>query len=581
MTPVLFVASFYGPKKMLSQRICSLNILSTTLLSALIFILPSVAVSQPSQYFVSASKGNDKNNGLTASNPWASLSRVTKEVLQPGDTVYFKSGDLFKGQLVIDESGTAAAPIHFTAYGKGVLPIIDGAAMPGGAPLAAVMVVDQDHLELSKLNIRNFRKKKRNGVADINAYGILVKNTGKRNLRGYNFHDLLVEEVFPIQARKSFNKTSVSGIRFETQPAKAKKPAYNTGDIYIHSNFLRHTARFGIAVRHGPSKIEGITGTSSDYDVDVRIVNNRCEDTGGSCVLINGVWNGLLEKNRFIRSGAMVEPKLSVNRGSGAWFFRSKNIVAQRNIAIGSRGHNDSAGLHVDYGNENVLVQYNFSFDNEGYGTEILGKNKNVIWRHNVSVHDGTRRVGINRPEGGKSEFPGKTIFVSDFSVPKRIQSKGVYIYNNTYVIAPSSDPLVELNGSDTHLWNNLFVVDDGGRLGVKVTVGWQAGKALDMQGNAFSGNVSPNFIRLDSNPVIAAIGFDGELDKLDTYALDFSQLTTSPAVSVINHPLFPAAGKGIFSHVAAEPEFDIFNNVIGSGSGVIGAGYRNKGQGL
>ena len=119
---------------MLSQRICSLNILSTTLLSALIFILPSVAVSQPSQYFVSASKGNDKNNGLTASNPWASLSRVTKEVLQPGDTVYFKSGDLFKGQLVIDESGTAAAPIHFTAYGKGVLPIIDGAAMPGGAP---------------------------------------------------------------------------------------------------------------------------------------------------------------------------------------------------------------------------------------------------------------------------------------------------------------------------------------------------------------------------------------------------------------------------------------------------------------
>ena len=61
MTPVLFVASFYGPKKMLSQRICSLNILSATLLSALIFILPSVAVSQPSQYFVSASKGNDKN----------------------------------------------------------------------------------------------------------------------------------------------------------------------------------------------------------------------------------------------------------------------------------------------------------------------------------------------------------------------------------------------------------------------------------------------------------------------------------------------------------------------------------------
>lgn len=547
------------------------------LLALIVFggVMPN-AVAQ-SNYFVSSSSGDDKNNGLTVSNPWASMSRVSKEVLRPGDTVYFKSGDRFKGQLVIDESGTALAPIHFSAYGKGDLPIIDGAAMSGGAPLAAVLIVDQDHLELSKLNIKNFRKKKRNGVVDTDAYGVLVKNTGKRNLRGYNFHDLVVEDIFPIQARKSFNKTSVTGIRFETHPAKSKKSAYNTGDIYIHNNFLRHTARFGIALRHGSSHIKGVRGSVSDYDVDVRIINNRCEDTGGTCVLFNGVWNGLLEKNSFIRAGAMVEPNLSVNRGSGAWFFRSKNIVAQHNVAIGSRGHNDSAGMHVDFGNKNVLVQYNFSFDNEGYGTEILGKNKNVIWRYNISVHDGTRLVGVERPEGGKSSFPGKTLFVSDYSKPKRIQSEDIYIYNNTYVIAASSDPLVELNGRDMHLWNNLFVVDDGGRMGAKVTVGWQGGKVLDMQGNVFSGNVSPNFIRLDSNPVIAAIGFDGPPDKPETYALDSAQFETNRTGVAINHPIFRASGKGIFSHVAAEPEFDIFYNVIGSGLDIVGAGYRNK----
>lgn len=104
--------------------------------------------------------------------------------------------------------------------------------MSGGAPLAAVLIVDQDHLELSKLNIKNFRKKKRNGVVDTDAYGVLVKNTGKRNLRGYNFHDLVVEDIFPIQARKSFNKTSVTGIRFETHPAKSKK-AHITLAIFI------------------------------------------------------------------------------------------------------------------------------------------------------------------------------------------------------------------------------------------------------------------------------------------------------------------------------------------------------------
>ena len=170
---------------------------------------------------------------------------------------------------------------------------------------------------------------------------------------------------------------------------------------------------------------------------------------------------------------------------------------------------------------------------------------------------------------------------MSDYSKPNRVQSQGVYIYNNTYVIASTSNPLIEINGRDTHLWNNLFVVDEGGSLGTKVTLGWRIGKALDMQGNAFSGNVSPNFIRLDSKPVLAAIRFDGDPDKAETYALDFTQFETNRARFVINHPPFPASGKGIFSHVTAEPEFDIFYNVIGSGLDIVGAGYSNKDLGL
>lgn len=550
------------------------NLAVKLVLGALTFL--SVACAAQTNYYVSSSGGKDSNDGKSAASPWASLQRAAKARFKPGDTVHFKSGDLFKGQLVVDESGKEGSPIHFTAYGEGDLPVIDGAAQRSGAALAAIMIVDEDHIELSKLNVRNFRKKRRDGIADVNAYGILVKNTGERNLRGYNFHDLVVEEVFPIRARKSFNETSVTGIRFETLPAKSAKQAFNTGDIHIHSNFLRHTARFGIALRHRPSKIDGITGTQSDYDVDVRIENNRCEDIGGSCVLMNGIWNGLLEKNSFIRSGAMVEPELSVNRGSGAWFFRSKNIVAQKNLSVGSRGHNDSAGMHVDFANENILVQYNFSYDNEGYGTEILGKNKHVIWRHNISVHDGTRQVGKKRPEGIRSQFPGKTLFVSDFAVPKRTPSEGIYIYNNTYVVASSSDPLIELNGRDMHLWNNLFVVKDGGRLGRKVTIGWGGDDdiALDMRGNVFSGAVSPNFIRLDNRPASARIVFNGVVDKPGTYAIDAGKLAAAGVA--VEHPAFPAAGKGIFKHISEFPIQDIFGNSIVKGAASVGAGYAS-----
>ncbi|MDB2410387.1 right-handed parallel beta-helix repeat-containing protein [Pseudomonadales bacterium] len=546
------------------------NLLLITLLS----VMSSLSFAQKN-YYVSSSMGNDRNDGLSLAQPWASLARVQKEKLHAGDTVHFKSGDVFNGQLEIDESGNETTVIHFTRYGEGELPIIDGAEGKRGSALAAILIVDQDHIEISHLNIRNFRRKSLPNIADVNAYGVLVKNTGRRVLRGFEFHHLLVEDIYPIKAKKSFNQTSVTGIRFETLPAYSKRHAVNTRDVFIHDNFIRHTARFGIALRHKPSKIKGITDTNLDYDVDVRIINNRCEDTGGSCVLINGVWNGLLEHNEFIRSGALVEPKLSVNRGSGAWFFRSKNIVAQHNIAIGSRGHNDSAGMHVDFANENVLVQYNFSFDNEGYGTEILGKNKNVIWRYNVSVGDGTRRINIPRPESEPSRYPGKTIFVSDFAVPKRILSRDIFIYNNTYLVTSGSDPYIELNGENLHLWNNLFVVEPGGRLGKKFNLGWINGAGLDMQSNAFSGNVSPNFIQFDQQSVITALQFSGDHRNLNTFAVSESQSDLFGAGIDVPHPDFPAAGQGIFQHVSEIPSVDFFTNTLPDGQHLIGAGFK------
>ncbi len=540
------------------------------------------AATAQTLYFVSASQGKDNSDGRSPSSAWASLDRVQKETLQAGDTVHFKSGDVFAGSLVVDESGKEGAPIRFTAYGEGDLPVIDGASADGGSALAAILVEDQDQIEISHLAVRNFRKKSKRDKADVNAYGILVKNTGKRNLRGFNFHHLNVAEVYPIRAKKSFNATSVTGIRFETSPARSSKNAFNTGDIHIHDNVVRHTGRFGIAIRHRPSKLEGITGTPLDYDVDVRIVDNVCEDLGGSCVLMNGVWGGLLEGNQFIRSGALVEPELSVNRGSGAWFFRSNHVVAQHNVAVSSRGHNDSSGLHVDYGNENILVQYNFFVDNEGYGTEILGKNKNIIWRYNISVGDGTRRMKDVRPEGGKSKYPGKTVFVSDFAVPKRMQSEDVYIYNNTYFIKSGSDPLFEINGEGVRVWNNVFLVEEGGRLARKVNVGWERGKAIDMQGNVYSGAISPNLVRLDAHPVVARVAVEGRSENVEQrpldYALDEKAIEGLGAGIEIDHPVFPLAGQGVFGHVDPVPVVDFFDNIVRDQSKPVGAGYKASG---
>ena len=84
----------------------------------------------------------------------------------------FRSGDLFEGQLVISNSGTAEAPITFTRYGAGEKPLLDAGNPRRGAHVATVLIEDQDQLVISELKIRNFRKRARDGIDDGDAYGI-------------------------------------------------------------------------------------------------------------------------------------------------------------------------------------------------------------------------------------------------------------------------------------------------------------------------------------------------------------------------------------------------------------------------
>jgi len=77
-------------------------------------------------YYVS-SNGNDNSPGNKISQPWKSIDRVNKQKLNPGDTISFRCGDIFNGELVINCSGSNGNPIVFTHYGTGNNPVFSGA----------------------------------------------------------------------------------------------------------------------------------------------------------------------------------------------------------------------------------------------------------------------------------------------------------------------------------------------------------------------------------------------------------------------------------------------------------------------
>src|SRR3972149_6400724 len=98
------------------------------------FILLPIAVrgqDSPSgvTYYVSSSLGSDSNSGVSESAPFASVSKVNSLALQPGDTVRFMCGDVWRADpLVITRSGSAGQPITYTSYPAGCVnqPVLTG-----------------------------------------------------------------------------------------------------------------------------------------------------------------------------------------------------------------------------------------------------------------------------------------------------------------------------------------------------------------------------------------------------------------------------------------------------------------------
>jgi hypothetical protein len=102
--------------------------MKTTLLGILLLLS---LTAQSATYYFSSSGGLDTYTAEQAKNqatPWKSISKLNAimSLLQPGDQILLKRGDLFSGTILIQTSGALGNPITLSAYGQGTTkPILD------------------------------------------------------------------------------------------------------------------------------------------------------------------------------------------------------------------------------------------------------------------------------------------------------------------------------------------------------------------------------------------------------------------------------------------------------------------------
>ena len=538
-----------------------------------VVLLLSFSLCAQNQYYLSSSTGNDNNNG-SQTQPWKTLSKISNTTLGPGDTVYFKKGDTFRGHYVVNGSGTEQSPITFTAYGTGNQPVISGSDHDdgGGDYREAILVENEDNMIFEDLEIQNHRTTSRSNVGDLVSFGIQVISSSAGTKNNFTFRDMTFKNVYGLywvdpSNQSEFNAFEVSGLTFKSSWGGI------INNVVVEDSYFTDLQRIGIHIKNTSGK------TSDKRNTNIVVRRNEFFQIGGTCVLPIRTENCLIENNIFNQPGAKTNDKM-IGRGSAVWNWYSINTIVQYNQAINAKGILDSHGIHVDHSNVDTFIQYNYMQDCEGGFVEILGGNQRAVYRYNISVNDGWRvnpnwansdhTIWLNDKIGGESGHP----------------SYNSYIYNNTVIINKSGndafDTAIDINGQNTRIFNNIIYAVNGSGIGNQQ--GNYNDPNLMMTNNLFFGNIRNNFKTIDANRIEVDPQFYDE-DRADQYGFQIgasSQAIDAGAAYAGDyaHPAIPVGASTIFANVEEYPTVDFFGHSLsGDSTPNIGASNAKNGE--
>lgn len=403
-------------------------------------------------YYVHPQQGDDRNAGTSVEEPWKSLAKVTEMRLGAGDRILLAAGQTFTGELELKNiSGSADDPVVVTSYALG--PEAGKAAIDARGLPSAIHLVNSSHIRIQALELSaNGGEVPRRAREKGMRAAVLIELTQRGNYGGIHLDDLDVHDVF-------FEDPG-----FERSAEEARTPngtqSYGFG-IRILNPAGRATLT-GLTITNSRVRRVSHTGIKMDGGVnlgirDVRIEDNRVTDTGGPGMQMSRVRDMLVRDNMINGSGSTKDTR-NWGRGSGMWTWKSEDVLIEKNAFLNANGPADSAGVHIDFGCRNVIIQYNLSANNAGGFYEVLGDNHNTAYRYNVSINDGYRVKGEN---GAYQE--GKIYWLSGYVGHKKAETGpfNSYFYNNTIFVGEDIVARMALarTAEGVLIANNIFYI--------------------------------------------------------------------------------------------------------------------------
>ena len=394
-------------------------------------------------YYIAAS-GNDTTGAGTIGSPWATLTKAATVAVQ-GDTVNVNRGD-----TINDTNPTFAVGVTIQPYGTGANPTV-------ALGTSHLVFNDAPGITLTNVNFTNSSTTYTSGpsteIVRINRTitgsrlsGITV--TGCSFSGGQNGFRIYTSTT----DASGYNNISITGCTF-----------YNcslTG-LYIHGAGTSGTTYHYSAVTVSNNVAYNITGSSvNGYGWGLNIA---AADTSVGANAVSG--------NLVYSCGASSVP--SGGSGVGIQMLGTNGCTVTGNvchdISCGASSAGDGSGIDIDVGNDNVLVEYNVTFNCGGAGMIGFSNSGHAgnVFRFNLSVNDALTKNGSitfslsTDGEGAYTFYNNTCISLAGQPCVYNASATTLYnkkLYNNLFYCLSGPIVNVEDNGTGTAYDHNCYI---------------------------------------------------------------------------------------------------------------------------
>ncbi len=417
------------------------------------FVLSLLAVSlacgQSRTYYVSGD-GNDDNSGRSAHAAWKSLERVNRDAFQAGDTISFRAGDVWSGQLHPLGSGAPGRPIRLDRYGKGPMPVINF----GDATGAAIKFTNQEWWEIRNLEITSGVPPRpgqgRQGIVAL-AEGP-GGHTGHLVIAGCYLHDIWGQ----LGGTGLFTGYSSSAIFVGPAMGRGRSnaPPASADFVLVESNRIERVDRCGIIIIRAHTNIV--------------VRGNVMENLGGDGIFVSGCTRGLIERNVAKRTCMSTGDTNIIITGrynphsAAMWIADCTETIMQFNEVYDTgrqKGNGDGEAYDFDFNCTNCIAQYNYSRNNHGL-LLIMDRAIGNVARYNLSENDQSHLVEMHGTIA-EGNLVNNNVFYVDYGMADITYYMGM---------AEVDDTNKALMGADFR--NNIFYATGQGRFRTVYTYG-------------------------------------------------------------------------------------------------------------